>query len=73
MRAHHLYLLFYCNSQEKQVSKRIVVEKVTILLSKVNLEHCQTSVMELLCEKSQRLKALTYFWKKLQHRCLTRF
>ena len=49
------------------------IERVTALWLKVNLEPCQTSLMESFCEKSQQLKAVTYCYKKLYHRSLTGF
>ena len=32
MRIHHLHLLSYCNSQEKQFSKGILVRKVSVMI-----------------------------------------
>ena len=37
------------------------------------LETSRTSVMELFCKNSERLKPLTTFTETFHHRCLTRF
>ena len=73
MITYHSYLPFYCNSQEKQFLKGILGRKSHWLWSEAKLEPCKSSAMELLCEKSQQVKAATYFYKKLHHRCLTGF
>ena len=60
MWTHSSYLLFYCNSQEKnRFWREVWLEKVTASWSEASSEPCETSKIE--------LKAVTYFDKKLHH------
>ena len=72
MRTHHSYLPTYYYSQEKQFLKGTLGRKSHCIMVKGKLIEL-LSLMELLCEESQQLKAATYFYKKLQHRSLTGF
>ena len=72
MGTHHSYLPFYYNSQEKQFLKEILGRKSHCIMIKDKLMEL-LSLMELLCEKSHYLKAVTYFYKKLHRRSLTGF
>ena len=72
MRTYHSYLPFYYNSQEKQFLKGILGRKSHRIMIKGKLMEL-LSLMELLCEESQQLKAVTYFYKKLRHRSLAGF
>ena len=72
MRTHHSYLPFYYNSQEKQFLKGILGRQSHCIMIRGKLVEL-LSLMEPLCEKSQQLKAVTYFYKKLHHISLSRF
>ena len=72
MRTHHSYLPFYYNSQEKQFLKEILGRTSHSIMIKDKLMEL-LSLMEPLCEKSQQLKAVTYFYERLHHRSLTGF
>ena len=50
--------------QEIRLNITFYAVKVTVSWSEVNLEPCQTSVMETLCENSKQLKAVTHFLEK---------
>ena len=62
MRIHHLHLLSYCNSQEKQFSKGILVRKVTVLWSETSLEPCHQCHGAFM-GKMSTAKSLTTFTK----------
>ena len=72
MGTHHSYLPFYHNSQEKQFLKGILDRKSHCIMIKSKLMEL-LSLMEPLCEKSQQLKAVISFYKKLHPRSLTEF
>ena len=72
MGTHHSYLPFYYNSQEKQFLKEILGRTSHSIMIKDKLMEL-LSLMEPLCEKSQQLKPVTYFYKKLHHRSLSGF
>ena len=72
MQTHHSYLPFYYNSQEKQFLKGILGRKSHCIMIKGKLMNL-LSLMETLCEESQQLKPVTYFYKKLHHRSFTGF
>ena len=72
MGTHHSYLPFYYNSQEKQFLKEILGRTSHSIMIKDKLMEL-LSLMEPLCEKSQQLKAVTYFYERLHHRSLTGF
>ena len=72
MQMHHSYLPSYYNSQEKQLLKGTLGRKshcIMIISRLIEL----LSLMEVLCEESQQLKAVTYFYKNLHHKSLTGF
>ena len=72
MRTYHSYLPSYYNSQEKQFLKGTLGRKSHRIMINDKLIEL-LSLMELLCEESQQLKAVTYVYKKLHHRSLTGF
>ena len=72
MRTHQSYPPFYYNYQEKQFLNKILGGKSHCIIIKSKLMEL-LSLMEPLCEKSQQLKAVTYFYKKLHHISLSRF
>ena len=72
MRTHQSYPPFYYNSQEKQFLNKILGGKSHCIIIKSKLMEL-LSLMEPLCEKSQQLKAVISFYKKLHPRSLTEF
>ena len=72
MGINHSYLPFYYNSQEKQFLKGILGRQSHCIMIRGKLVEL-LSLMEPLCEKSQQLKAVTYFYERLHHRSLTGF
>ena len=73
MQTYYSYLPFIVILKKNSFQREFWVEKVTVLWSEANFGPCQTSVIQLLCKKSQQLKDIAYFRKKLHHWYLTGF